>query len=90
VKRVSARDNTYGCNVALQAIRWPCKLWGAPTVSKHAGMHALSLTLPKLHLASLKSHKCQIVLVESLLSLIALHISLTEHEGGIYTPIVVI
>ena len=33
---------------------WPCKLWGAPTVSKHAGMHALSLTLPKLHLATFK------------------------------------
>ena len=50
VKRLSARDNTYGCHMALQAIRWPCKLWGAPTVSKHARMYALTLTLPNLHL----------------------------------------
>lgn len=54
MKRLSARDNTYRCHVALQAIGWPCKLWGAPAVSKLAGMHALSLTLPKLHLATLK------------------------------------
>ena len=54
VKRLSARNNSYGCHVALQALRWPCKLWGAPSVSKYAGMHALSFTLPKLHLATLK------------------------------------
>ena len=60
VKRLSA--DTYGCHVALQAIRWPCKLWGAPTVSKRAGIHALSLTLPKLRLATLtveESSRCR-------------------------------